>query len=160
MTATEAIALARSLGLTLSVAGERLHSNGPRGALTPELRRALTANRAEVMVELCRESGRPAFNTVTKAEELLRLAHAVAEAGIVALDIETTGLDPLNDRPRLLQLALADGSLYLIDLWAVGKLDPLVVALSNVTTIAHNAQFDLAFLRHHYGIVVRGSAAP
>jgi DNA polymerase-1 len=107
------------------------------------------------MVELCRESGRPAFNTVTKAEELLRLAHAVAEAGIVALDIETTGLDPLNDRPRLLQLALADGSLYLIDLWAVGKLDPLVVALSNVTTIAHNAQFDLAFLRHHYGIVVR-----
>ena len=154
MTATEAIALARSLSLTLSAAGERLHSSGPRGALTPELRQVLTANRAEVVVELCRERVPPVFNTVTKAEELLQLAHAVAEAGIVALDVETTGLDALKDRPRLLQLALPDGSIHIIDLCAIGNIDALGKALGAVTAIGHNMKFDLGFLRRHYGIVV------
>jgi DNA polymerase-1 len=122
--------------------------------LTPELRQVLTTNRAEVMVELCRESGPPVFNTVTKAEELLRPAHAVAEAGIVALDVETTGLDALKDRPRLLQLALPDGSIYVIDLWAIGNIDALGKALGAVTVVGHNTKFDLGFLRRHYGIVV------
>ena len=66
----------------------------------------------------------------------------------VGLDLETTGLDPLRAEPRLLQLAPADGPVTVIDLFQAGGLDALQDVLSGVRGIAHNATFDMGFLRH------------
>jgi DNA polymerase-1 len=168
MTALEALAAARTRNILLSVNGDRIHVKAPSGALTRELQEALTANRAGVLAELRRagsqqnanagstlNSGKPGFNMVTTLSELARLAVDVEQAGTVALDIETTGLDPILHRPRLLQLGLPDGSVHVIDLWTMSDIAALGEALATVTAVGHNIQFDLGFLKHHYGIVVR-----
>ena len=63
---------------------------------------------------------------------------------MLALDLETTGLSPRNDRVRLISLATPQGT-WLIDCFAV---DPrrLFGVLSKKTLVIHNALFDLSFL--------------
>jgi len=65
-------------------------------------------------------------------------------ADLVALDLETTGLDPRNDSIRLLSLATKDAT-YIVDCRSV---DPpeLFPILTETTVVAHNALFDLRFL--------------
>jgi ribonuclease D len=65
-------------------------------------------------------------------------------ADLVALDLETTGLDPRKDSIRLLSLATKDAA-YIVDCRSV---DPasLFPALTQTTLVAHNALFDLGFL--------------
>ena len=92
----------------------------------------------------------PPFLLVEHHEALAALAEAVARSERVALDTETTGLDPLRERLRLVQLAVPDGRVFLVDLFALGSdLGPLAAALSGATLVGHNLQFDLAFLRRH-----------
>jgi DNA polymerase-1 len=168
MTVLEAIAAARMRNIMLSVNGDRIHVKAPTGALTRELQEALTVNRSGVLAELCRdsshqefndsctsESGKQGFNLVTTLSALAPMALAVKQAATVALDIETTGLDPILHRPRLLQLGLPDGSIHVIDLWTMSNIGVLGKALATVTAVGHNIQFDLGFLKHHYGITVR-----
>jgi DNA polymerase-1 len=63
----------------------------------------------------------------------------------VGLDCETGGLNPRCDRVRLLTLA-TDRATYLIDCFVVDP-RPLFEVLAKKTLIAHNALFDLSFLR-------------
>lgn len=73
--------------------------------------------------------------------DVLRL---IGGAGILALDLETTGLNPLTDRARL--CSLSDGRRTLvIDCF---EHDPRqwVQALKGKILICHNALFDLSFL--------------
>jgi DNA polymerase-1 len=52
-------------------------------------------------------------------------------------------------------LALPDGSVRVVDLFATGGPGPLVEALSKIEVVGHNLGFDLGFLRHHFGIAPR-----
>ena len=63
----------------------------------------------------------------------------------IGLDIETTGLDPLLDKIRLVQIATADDT-YVIDLnyVPISALNPLLT--SGPIKIIHNAKFDASFL--------------
>ena len=62
----------------------------------------------------------------------------------LGLDIETTGLDPLRHRIRLLQLACRSGRVVVFDLFQL--LAALFAPLSKARLVAHNAVFEYAFL--------------
>jgi DNA polymerase-1 len=64
---------------------------------------------------------------------------------VVALDSETTGLDPRKHQIRLLQIA-TEGGTWIIDCFAVDP-SPLFPVLADKTLIVHNAMHDLLFLR-------------
>jgi len=107
------------------------------------------------------------------------LAQARA-AGVAGWDMETTGLDPLQNRIRLVQLAIPrypanvrrlvrqDGKgpeagsgagVYVLDLFALLDTDRIaaleglaaLVADVDVVKVGHNLKFDLAFLRQALG---------
>ena len=85
--------------------------------------------------------------------DLVAKVEAATRAGLViAIDLETTGLDSILDLPRLLQLGLPDGEVHIIDLFEAPRMDALLVALSRATVVAHNALFDLSFLYVHLGL--------
>ena len=76
-----------------------------------------------------------------------RAALAALSGQLVAFDLETTGLDPLVEQPRLLSVApFPTGRTLVIDLWAIGGLEGLRAELKDLQGVAHNASFDLAFL--------------
>lgn len=69
-------------------------------------------------------------------------------AEVVGLDTETTGLDPRGDRVRLVQFAVPDGLVYIVDLDLVDVrgLAPLFASLDGPIIVGHNLKFDLQFL--------------
>jgi DNA polymerase-1 len=89
------------------------------------------------------------FRPVTDAAGLDVVLAALGDAEIVALDLETTGLDPRRDRIRLLDLAVPtiDGGAfaYLVDVFAVDP-RPLFGVLAEKTILAHNAAYDVGML--------------
>src|SRR5215217_9026167 len=93
---------------------------------------------------------------ITTEEGLKAIVPKIQEAEVVALDSETTGLDPRRDRIRLLSLATDSGS-WIIDNFSV-DVEPLLEILKDKTLIVHNAMYDLLFLRQlgyrHNGRVV------
>ncbi len=84
---------------------------------------------------------------------------AISKHAVVGVDTETTGLDPLRSRVRLLQIATPEHS-FVIDLFQVRALErpELRGFLSSSDPIKnfHNAKFDLKMLLHHFGLEVRG----
>ena len=88
------------------------------------------------------------------SDEVSALLEEIASAEVVALDLETTGLDPRRDEIRLLSLA-TPGGIWLIE---CSKLDPgpILAALAGKKLIAHNSMFDLLFLRR-FGFKHRGA---
>jgi DNA polymerase-1 len=89
------------------------------------------------------------------AAKVSALVEEIGAAEVVALDLETTGLDPRRDSIRLISLA-TPGGIWLID---CSKLDPgpILAALAGKKLIAHNSMFDLLFLRRlgymHEGLI-------
>jgi DNA polymerase I-like protein with 3'-5' exonuclease and polymerase domains len=87
---------------------------------------------------------------ITTPEGVADLSRRLEGADRVAVDIETTGLDPDTDRLRLLSLALPDGTVAVIDLFAfpdpIASLAPLRPRLEQVELVGHNLAFDLPFL--------------
>jgi len=67
------------------------------------------------------------------------------EADRVALDLETTGLDPRQHQVRLLTLATECGT-WLVDCFKVVP-RPLFSILAEKKLLIHNTLFDLSFLR-------------
>jgi DNA polymerase I len=66
------------------------------------------------------------------------------DVDLVALDLETTGLDPRKDSIRLLSLATKDAT-YIVDCQSVDPAE-LFPILNEANVVAHNALFDLGFL--------------
>jgi ribonuclease D len=81
---------------------------------------------------------------ITTPDRLERLAASLAEARRVALDLETTGLDPSRDKVRLLTLATEQSS-WIIDCFEVDP-RPLFPVLAEKQLLIHNALFDLGML--------------
>ena len=91
--------------------------------------------------------------------KLTAIAAQMREARRVALDIETygegrgDGLDPWKGDIRLLSLCVENQQPLLLDLRAIGyDLGELKPALESVEIIAHNAKFDLLWLRVKCGL--------
>lgn len=88
-----------------------------------------------------------------------QIAEAIRTSGSVALDVETygprkgDGLDPWAGDIRLLSLGLHGRQPWIIDLRATGyDLGELKTALESAEIIAHNAKFDLLWLRNKLGL--------
>jgi ribonuclease D len=74
----------------------------------------------------------------------------------VAIDTETMGLDPRRDRLCVVQLSPGDGSADVVQLPAESKSAPNLEKLLTdpaVTKIFHYARFDMAVLKHRFGVV-------
>ncbi len=101
--------------------------------------------------------------TVWRSKEGLGwIAANLANAPRIALDIETYGtnkgdaLDPWRGEIRFLSLRGNTGGIWLIDLMSTGyDLGPLTTILEEKTIIAHNASFDMAWLRVKCGLRCR-----
>ncbi len=91
---------------------------------------------------------------ITEAGELEKVVSALDAADTVALDTETTGLDPRRDQIRLLQLATAEDT-YVVDCFEVDP-SPVLESLKDKNLIAHNALYDLSMLAEGYGYEHRG----
>src|SRR5215218_3949347 len=83
----------------------------------------------------------------TTLQDVLRM---VETSNLVALDLETTGLDPRSSEIRLLQVSDGDET-YVIDCRSL-EVRPLVEALGKAAIVAHGAAFDWAFLYQHFGV--------
>lgn len=104
----------------------------------------------------------PLGGIVTSRKGVEAVAADLAGAGRIALDIETfgprrgDGLNPWRGDIRLLTLSRHGGSPHIIDLRATGyDLGPLKPLLESAEVIAHNAKFDLLWLRVKCGLNVR-----
>jgi DNA polymerase-1 len=94
--------------------------------------------------------------------DLDRIAIDLTGADRIALDIETygqrkgDGLDPWKGDIRLLTLSRQGGTIWTIDLRATGyDLGPLKPILEEADIIAHNAKFDLLWLRVKCGLFAK-----
>jgi len=97
--------------------------------------------------QLVEPSDRVTVRDVTSLKQVLA---PLQKSRIMAIDTETTGLDPSSDRVRLIQIAIPDHPVVIVDLFHLGQdLDPLRELLeSHHQIILHNAKFDLKFLYH------------
>jgi DNA polymerase I-like protein with 3'-5' exonuclease and polymerase domains len=98
---------------------------------------------------------------VNDADSLATLASALAGATVVAVDLETAGLDPRLGEIVGVGLAVPDATFYVPIAHRIqgsGELRPGQLALTDVLDalrlqdkklIAHNAKFELKLLRHH-----------
>jgi len=88
----------------------------------------------------------PSYTLVATARAVEDMLTAVRGVPVVGLDTETTGLDPLTDRLRLIQIATPDAA-YMLDAFA---LDPRLIAPllagDGPVLVGHNLKFDLRFL--------------
>jgi DNA polymerase I len=83
---------------------------------------------------------------ITEARDLDDVLPALCAAPLVAVDTETTGLNPLTDRLRLVQFAVPGGPTVAVDSWQVPVqlLEPIFTARHVLAF--HNAKFDLKML--------------
>jgi DNA polymerase I-like protein with 3'-5' exonuclease and polymerase domains len=99
-------------------------------------------------------------HTLIKSQKGLKeIMPALRRATVVGLDTETTGLDPLRSRVRLLQIGTCEG-IFVIDLFEfdaekLGALKEWLAAPQPVK-ILHNAKFDTKMVLHHLGVPIGG----
>ena len=77
---------------------------------------------------------------------------------IVAIDTETMGLNPARDRLCLIQLSSGNGTCHLVKIIDLRKKPKNLLKLLNnvkVQKIFHFARFDVAVLKHTYGINIK-----
>lgn len=127
-----------------------LHQEGENHAVsTPDRRRADNVVRDKPFEEVrlsepeVSPTGGDKYLVATQAgvRDLLAELRGVNR---VALDLETTGLDPRAHRVRLLTLSTGRGT-WLVDCFEVDP-RPLFPILAEKTLVIHNALFDLGFL--------------
>ena len=97
------------------------------------------------------------FHLLMDEDDIAVLLDDYLKAEVLALDIETTGLDPLTDQIRLVQIAAKDLPVLIVDLFqcpnGLSALTPLLV--NKAVKVIHNAKFDLKFLFKN-GVEVKG----
>lgn len=93
------------------------------------------------------------YEYVTSAERLPAIAEEIAQAAVIALDTETTGLSPHDSVVRLLSINTGKG-VYVIDAFQTKTLEPVISALrdSKGVKVGQNLKFDQKMLLHHYDL--------
>lgn len=100
---------------------------------------------------------------ITDDDEAVRACDDLLTEKVIGYDIETTyadgyasdpqaGLDPFRSRIRLVQFGKIDGTIYVLDLFALsGKAEAAIrrVLESGTVKTGHNLKFDVKFARHH-----------
>lgn len=88
---------------------------------------------------------------VTTQQQYEGLMNAVRQSRVVAIDLETTGLDPLRDSILLLALCTQDSRRWVVGFSDFGFCNSLRTALAaeGKVLIAHNANFEYRFLLTH-----------
>ncbi len=81
---------------------------------------------------------------VETSEGLRSVMAKIREADLVAVDLETTGLNPRKDKIRLISISTSEDT-WLVDCFAVDP-SPLFSVLAEKRLAFHNAAFDLGFL--------------
>jgi DNA polymerase-1 len=78
---------------------------------------------------------------------------ALSEVNAFGIDLETTGLTPIDSRILLCQIGLPDHTVYVMDVNSV-KLEPILPFLSSVKykKIIQNSKFERRFILNKYGI--------
>ena len=84
-------------------------------------------------------------SVITDPAQARALAEALAGQPFIAVDLETTGLDPHHDRIRLVQLATLENT-RLIDAYQVPVTELKAVLDGGPVKIVQNAKFDWQFL--------------
>ncbi|MEK6288781.1 MAG: DNA polymerase [Acidobacteriota bacterium] len=102
---------------------------------------------------------RAPFQLVTTEPALEKALEAISRHQIIGVDTETTSLDPLQGRVRLLQFATPEQS-FVIDLFQLpamrhAGLRELLSSTKPIKTL-HNAKFDVKMLLHHFDLETRG----
>jgi hypothetical protein len=121
---------ARRLGASLAPVRSARPSGDSEGRSTESSSATIKATRKHALI--------------TTPDQVAELATSLEAATRVALDLETTGLDPRRARIRLLSLAM-EGGVWLVDCFKVDP-RPLFPILASKTLVIHNASFDLGFL--------------
>jgi DNA polymerase I len=86
---------------------------------------------------------------IDKYEKLEEALNSINDSKVLGVDTETTGLDPINDKLRLLQIAAADKPVLVIDMFLIGeeaKKKLKNIFNSDSVKVFQNAKFDLKFL--------------
>jgi DNA polymerase I-like protein with 3'-5' exonuclease and polymerase domains len=98
------------------------------------------------------------YRYITSAEKAEQYCNEIKnqDATVLGIDAETTGLNPLENKIRLVQIAIKGMPVYIFDIFKIGSVG--IKALQEVlagseTKIFHNAKFDLKFL-HMLGIKI------
>jgi DNA polymerase I-like protein with 3'-5' exonuclease and polymerase domains len=97
-------------------------------------------------IEVSASTDGPLPEYITTSAQLDAVLPALCTAPLLAVDTETTGLDPLKDHVRLIQFALPD-RIIVIDAEQVPVQRLLPVFDATHLLAFHNAKFDLKFLR-------------
>lgn len=99
---------------------------------------------------------------ISTINELEHITESLNRADVIAVDTETTGLDPHTAGLRLIQFAVTDEPVYVVDCFALmSQRDDRVLTLlrsilgSDAVKVFQNAKFDIQFLRGA-GIDVKG----
>lgn len=103
------------------------------------------------------------FQYVTDAAGIKRACEELEREQFLGFDTETTELDPYKGSLRLVQLSTGR-STYVFDMRPFGEakassdLKPLRGLLGDkaVVKVAHNAKFDMKWVRHHLGCEING----
>lgn len=103
-------------------------------------------------------SGKP-YKHITTEAELEEATTEISRCHIIGVDTETTGLDALMSRVRLIQMAIPEQT-FVIDLFQLSAFDHEglreIFRSAQYTKIFHNAKFDMKMILHHFGLEVRG----
>lgn len=95
---------------------------------------------------------------VQTPSHLAEIVPTLSEAKVLAVDTETTSLDPFLGKLRLIQLAIAHHPVVVVDLFAIdeGEREPLrqLLKLPSIK-VAHTWKFDWKFL-HQAGLTPNG----
>jgi DNA polymerase-1 len=93
------------------------------------------------------------IEVVTTMAALEQAAAEIARHTVIAVDTETTGLDPQTSRVRLLQIG-TPAVTYIIDCFKTQGLAPVadVLTTPRIIKVFHNAKFDLKMLGFHFSI--------
>src|SRR5947207_7945663 len=96
---------------------------------------------------------RTLFNVVRTRPTLERALEAISRHQVIGVDTETTSLDPLQGRVRLLQLAVPEQN-FVIDLFELPAFEHSglreLLTSSETVKVFHNAKFDVKMLLHHF----------
>ncbi|MFN8672141.1 MAG: DNA polymerase [Candidatus Sericytochromatia bacterium] len=90
---------------------------------------------------------------ITQEKQLIDILPNIKNSLELAIDTETTGLDPYTSKLRLLQIGTKNTT-FIIDCFCFKNLDSLKDIFYNeqILKILHNAKFDIKMLKVHYNL--------